>query len=235
MEWMITALALGFLGSFHCVGMCGPLAMALPLPGQELRHKVLGALLYNMGRVVTYALLGVLFGALGASLFLTGYQQQLSIAAGAFMILAVALPALLHFKAGSQRWYQKLFQPVQQAIYRQFNRMSWSGVLTVGLLNGLLPCGLVYMGITGSIVTGSVVKGSLFMALFGLGTLPAMLLLMLSKSMWSMPVRNRIKKTLPYMVALVGVLLVLRGLNLGIPYVSPAFHDVPAGQLNCHP
>ncbi len=233
MEWILTALALGFLGSFHCVGMCGPLAMAMPLPGQELHHKVLGAVLYNLGRVVTYAVLGLFFGAVGASLFLTGYQQQLSIAAGLLMILVVLWPAF-KINTGNKRWYQKIFTPVQQAIYKRFNHMSWPGVVTVGMLNGLLPCGLVYMGITGSVVTGSVAKGSLFMAFFGLGTLPAMLLLMLSKSVWSMPVRNRIKKTLPYMVVLVGVLLVLRGLNLGIPYVSPAFHDVPAAQLNCH-
>ncbi len=98
---------------------------------------------------------------------------------------------------------------------------SFQSLFFIGMLNGLLPCGLVYMAIAGAIGTGGVAEGSLYMILFGLGTIPMLLSISLAGNIMSIAVRKRINKLIPVLVVIVGVLFILRGLSLGIPYLSP--------------
>lgn len=216
-----TALTLGFLGSFHCVGMCGPIALALPLNRESLFSKVTGALLYNTGRVFMYALLGGLFGLIGQSIIIAGYQQSLSITLGITVLIMILLPNKLANKFRFLSFTYSFIGKVKQKLKTLFKQNSYSSLFFIGTLNALLPCGLVYLGIAGAIAAGSLLQGSIFMALFGLGTVPAMLTVALISSSININFRKKINKAVPVFAASMALLLILRGMNLGIPYISP--------------
>lgn len=216
-----TALTLGFLGSFHCVGMCGPIALALPLNRESLFSKVTGALIYNTGRVFMYALLGGLFGLIGQSIIIAGYQQSLSITLGITVLIMILLPNKLSNKFRFLSFTYSFIGKVKQKLKTLFKQNSFSSLFFIGTLNALLPCGLVYLGIAGSIAAGSLLQGSIFMAVFGLGTVPAMLTVALISSSININFRKKINKAVPVFAASMALLLILRGMNLGIPYISP--------------
>ncbi len=229
----IAALSLGFLGSFHCIGMCGSIALALPLNNRSAYSKITGSLLYNFGRATTYACFGVLFGALGKGFVIGGYQQLLSIVLGSLVLLYVLLPTRVFTKFKITAPLYKLNTRLKTSFTYLFHQKTLRALFFIGTLNGLLPCGLVYMGIAGAIATGSMLQGALFMLFFGLGTLPAMLALSMSGTLISLSFRNRIRKTVPVFVSIMGVLLILRGLNLGIPYISPEMSKTQCEAHSC--
>lgn len=217
----ITALVLGLMGSFHCAGMCGPIAIALPLHGNTIPQKIFGGTLYNFGRTITYGLMGLVFGFLGQGLQLIGFQQKVSVIMGAIMIISVFFPALFRNQYSLEKSMFSFIGKLKRNMGRMFAIRSFSSLFFIGLLNGLLPCGLVYMAIAGAIGTGSVPGGGLYMVLFGLGTIPMMLAISLAGNVLSLSVRKRVNKLIPILVVVVGILFVLRGLSLGIPYLSP--------------
>lgn len=219
MEILISALILGLMGSFHCVGMCGPIALSLPLRGNNYFQKIWGASLYNIGRTITYGIMGAFFGLIGQGFSMAGFQRWISITMGVLMILAVLLPSL--FKNIRIINTDPLTGRLRKAIVSLFQKRSYGGLFLIGLLNGLLPCGLVYMAIAGAIGTGSVIEGTLFMIVFGLGTTPMLLFVSLLGNAISMTLRNKINKMIPFVVIIVGLIFILRGLSLGIPYLSP--------------
>ena len=218
---LISALLLGLMGSFHCAGMCGPIAIALPLHGNRLPQKIYGGVLYNLGRTLTYGVMGAVFGLLGQGVRMIGFQQKVSIIMGAIMIISVFFPALFknQYNADKSRisWVGKL----KSTIARMFAIRSFSSLFFIGLANGLLPCGLVYIAIAGAIGTGEVVYGSLYMLMFGLGTIPMMLSIAIAGNVLSLAIRNKINRLIPVLVVIVGVFFILRGLSLGIPFLSP--------------
>lgn len=216
---MLSALLLGFFGSFHCIGMCGPIALALPQHEGQPYLKVISALLYNFGRVITYAIIGILFGTIGKGLFMGGIQQFVSIATGAIIILVVAFPYIVPSKFKQVSVLQIPF--MRKAFSNAFKMKSLSAYLFLGLINGLLPCGFVYIALSGAMLTGSTIDGSLFMFFFGLGTIPAMFSMSMMGSFININFRNKIKKAVPIISIVVGIILIFRGLNLGIPYLSP--------------
>jgi hypothetical protein len=219
--YIISAIALGLAGSFHCVGMCGPIALALPLNNSNWFTRIFGSLLYNVGRAITYALMGAVFGILGEGLQLGGFQRWISIVMGSVMVLAVIFPALFRGSGKLDKYLYGYNTRLKKRFGILFNQRSFSSLFVIGLLNGLLPCGLVYMALAGAIATGGVVSGALFMFIFGLGTLPMLLLLSLAGNVVTGSFKSKINKAIPYVIFIVGVLFILRGLNLGIPYVSP--------------
>ena len=217
-----TALMLGLAGSLHCVGMCGPIALALPrADGAAPTTLIGGRLLYNLGRTLTYAAMGSVFGLFGQTLMVAGWQRALSISAGILILLY-----LLSTWLGRGRWSLesaalRFVAPVQKALGRLLRQSSGGGLLTIGLLNGLLPCGLVYVALAGAAATGSAPGGAAFMAVFGLGTIPMMLAIsLLGPSIYGR-FRGRFQVVIPVVLGLMAVLFILRGLELGIPYVSP--------------
>lgn len=221
MAVLLSALLLGLMGSFHCLGMCGPIVLALPLHGNNVRQKIWGGLLYNIGRTVTYGAMGAVFGLLGQGLQLIGFQQVVSVIMGAVMIISVMFPALFKNQYDLQKSSFRLTARLKKSIAQLFSVRSFQSLFFIGLLNGLLPCGLVYIAIAGSIATGSVVAGIWYMVLFGLGTIPMLLALGVAGNLVGTRVRQRINRLIPILVVLVGIFFILRGLNLNIKYLSP--------------
>lgn len=218
-----TAFLIGFIGSFHCVGMCGPIALSLPYQDVTKWRTAANTLVYNFGRIVSYSLIGLLFGVLGKGIALAGWQQWLSIGLGILMLLAafsiinvekqlIKIPILDNF-------FKKVRFSLGQLLKRK-NKKTQT-LFTVGILNGFLPCGLVYLAVIGAVGTGSILGGSLYMTLFGLGTIPLMLTVALLGNLISLNLRKRIQKAIPIMLFAFAVLFILRGLNLDIPYISP--------------
>ena len=221
MTILLSALVLGLMGSFHCAGMCGPIAIALPLHGNTVPQKIYGGVLYNLGRTLTYGVMGAIFGLLGQGVEMIGFQQKISVIMGTLMIISVLFPALFKNQYSMNKSWFSLVGKLKSTIGNMFSIRSFSSLFLIGLLNGLLPCGLVYMAIAGAIGTGEVVLGSLYMILFGLGTIPMMLSISLAGNIMSVAIRKKINQLIPVLVVIVGILFILRGLSLGIPYLSP--------------
>ncbi|SNC59940.1 hypothetical protein SAMN06265337_0157 [Hymenobacter gelipurpurascens] len=226
-----TGFLFGLLSSFHCVGMCG--AIALALPGQSTggrRHFVWGRLLYNLGRVTTYTFLGVAAGALGQSLRLAGWQQGLSIASGLLILLLVAVPERYTSRVTAVLGLSRVLAAVKNRLAYYFQQPTARALYTTGLLNGLLPCGMVYLALAGALSAPGVGGSAAYMALFGLGTLPLMLALSLTGQLVPLLWRRRLTRAVPYMATVLAVLFIVRGLGLGIPYMSPRLSPPAAAQ-----
>jgi uncharacterized protein len=221
MTILISAFIIGLMGSFHCVGMCGPIAIALPLHGNTVPQKIFGGALYNIGRTITYGIMGAIFGLLGQGIQMIGFQQKVSVIMGAVMIISVFFPALFKNQYNLSTSMFSVIGKLKKSIGQMFAIRSFSSLFFIGLLNGLLPCGLVYMAIAGAIGMGTVSGGTFYMILFGLGTIPMMLAISLAGNILSLSVRNKINKLIPVLVVIVGLLFILRGLSLGIPFLSP--------------
>jgi len=203
------------------MGMCGPIAFMLPLD-RESSLKSTGQLsLYHLGRLTAYGMIGLAFGFLGRGLALFGFQQKLSLGIGLLMILLVLVP-------GRRLQGRRLFTPLHLALGKlrsslgsTLKKRTPDAFLTIGLLNGFLPCGMVYMALLGALAMAAPLQGGLYMLLFGLGTVPMMSLVALSKGLIRPSLARGFKKLIPIFVVLIGILFILRGLGLGIPYVSP--------------
>ncbi|MFL5753427.1 MAG: sulfite exporter TauE/SafE family protein [Bacteroidia bacterium] len=219
--FFLVAISLGFLGSFHCVGMCGPIALAIPVKRISFFSVLSGSLVYNSGRAVTYSLMGLLFGLFGQGMAMAGWQNALSIILGLAMLILVFIPRFSFLKKRTGNIF-RLMEKLKAQLKKLFGIHSTGSLFLIGILNGLLPCGLVYLGIAGAMATGMAWKGALFMAAFGLGTFPAMLLLTLAGNRISMNAREKIKRAVPVFVSIMALMLILRGMNLGIPYLSPS-------------
>ncbi|HOB32801.1 MAG TPA: sulfite exporter TauE/SafE family protein [Verrucomicrobiota bacterium] len=220
-----TAFLLGLVGSLHCAGMCGPLALALPSPGSGGAH-VLGRVAYNLGRVATYGLIGVVFGLFGRALLLAGLQRWLSIALGVALLGGLLTSRHL-------AWWRpvtSIVQRLKSAMSALLRRRSLSSLALLGLLNGLLPCGLVYVAAAAAATTGGPGAAAVYMTAFGAGTIPLMLGIGLSGKVIPPAVRLKLARAMPATVFVLGVLLIVRGLSLGIPYLSP---DLTAASC-CH-
>ncbi len=232
-----SALALGFVGSIHCAGMCGPIAIALPLNNQTWLSRILGGLLYNFGRTITYGLLGAIVGLAGLGLALGGLQQWVSIILGTLMILAVLVPLLGSAGKKITGITDKITVHLKKPFIKLFRMRSYSSLFLIGLLNGFLPCGLVYIALAGALVMSHFYQGSLYMIFFGLGTIPMLLAISVAGNILSQKVRQKLSKIIPVFIILLGILFILRGLNLGIPYISPKLEKQgdKATMECCHP
>jgi sulfite exporter TauE/SafE len=231
-----TAFLLGFLGSFHCVGMCGPIALAVG--GKGSNKFLFNKVIYNLGRSFTYALLGLIVGSLGFSLSLAGVQQGLSVGMGLLVVLLslsykkadqlLTIPAL----SGVVTW-------IKSKLSQYLRSGSRTAFFSTGLVNGLLPCGMVYMALVVAMGMQSPLLGSAYMFFFGLGTIPMLLGLMVSGDFLPVVRRQQFQKAIPYLGMLIGILMVFRGLGLGIPGFSPelAVFDYGTQQVEitmCH-
>jgi len=209
------------MGSFHCVGMCGPIAFMLPVDHNKPSKKLLQVFLYHLGRLTSYSLLGLVFGFLGKGLYVFGLQQRLSIIIGILMITAILIPYKTFNKYNFSKPIYAVLSKIKNQLGKELQKKSPDTFLTIGLLNGFLPCGLVYMALFGSIATANPWLGALFMALFGLGTIPLMTTAVYFGSMLKGSAKKSVQRLIPVFVILVGLLFILRGMGLGIPYISP--------------
>ena len=191
--------------------------------------------LYHLGRIFSYALIGALFGLLGKGFYFFGLQQHLSIAVGLVMIASTLSPKLFS-KFSITQPILRFTNKVKSALGKSLKRKESSTFFTIGFLNGLLPCGLVYIAMIASLTSTTVLGGILYMALFGLGTVPLMSAVVLLGNLTNYVNRQKIQKIIPYVVVLVGFVFVLRGLGLGIPYISPepVMVDMVEATQSCH-
>lgn len=230
-----SALIFGLLGSFHCVGMCGPIAFMLPVDRTNSTKKVIQIFTYHFGRLLAYSLIGLFFGLVGKSLYIFGIQQQLSIFLGILMIVVVVIPSKVFNKYNFSKPIYKIISKVKSSLGKALKKKTADTFLTIGFLNGFLPCGLVYMAVFASLAMQSAWQGSLYMALFGLGTIPLMTSAIYLGKFLNTKMKQRIQKGIPIFVVIIGLLFILRGLGLGIPYLSPApIVDIASSVIDCH-
>ena len=215
--------------------MCGPIAMMLPVDRNNQAKKVTQIITYHLGRVTAYATIGFVFGLLGKGFFMAGLQQKLSIFIGIAMIVAVLTPEKIFARYNFSKPIFKLISKIKMALGSQFKNKSYKSLFTIGLLNGFLPCGMVYVALFGAIAMQNEGLGVLYMILFGLGTVPLMSSVVYINSFLTVPIRNKIQKAIPYVAVVIGVLFILRGLGLGIPYISPSNMSLfVQANPNCH-
>lgn len=234
---LFTALVLGFFGSLHCAGMCGPLMLALPRSQGSTASYAFGRVAYNVGRIATYCVMGVMFGVVGHVLVLAGIQRWASIALGAVLIVGL----LMSSRLGAVPFLMRYFHPLKHRMGCMLLSGAPGKMAAMGALNGLLPCGLVYVACAGATAAGGAVEGAAYMAAFGLGTLPMMLGIGLSSSLMPVALRIKLRSLIPVSVVMLAGLLILRGMALGIPYVSPSAPTLAKGSSTlqasdcCHP
>ena len=232
---LYTAFFFGLISSFHCIGMCGPIALMLPVERNNPSKKVIQIITYHLGRLSAYATIGFLFGLLGKGLFLARLQQKLSIFLGIAMVVVILIPEKVFAKFNFSKPIFKLISKIKTTLGSQFKNKSYQSLFTIGLLNGFLPCGMVYVALFGAIAMQNTSFGVLYMLLFGLGTIPMMSSVVYLNSVLTIPIRNKISKTIPYVAICIAILFILRGLGLGIPYVSPSNMSLfVQANPNCH-
>ncbi len=224
---MIAALVIGAMGSLHCMGMCGPIALMLHarVPGAPYLHSFL----YNSGRLITYGLMGAVVASIGQGLALAGMQQALTIATGCIILFFVIVPYITGKSSFGNKWNDRIGKEVRKVMQKVLPESSPGGFLLAGMVNGLLPCGLVYVALAGALNTGQYLNGALFMVLFGAGTFPAMFIAGIAGKYLTLQRRLGIRRVLPWFTAAVAILLIVRGLDLGIPYLSP--HTTVQGEV----
>jgi len=216
-----TAFLVGLVGSLHCLGMCGPIALSLPISSGSGFKKSAHKLIYNSGRVITYSFLGLLLGIVGEGFTMAGFQQGLSIGVGVMMLLGIIIYSYSSKSAFLLKPIYTFTGYLKKGLSGRFKSRSATSLFIIGLLNGFLPCGLVYVALAGALTTGGIKEGVIYMVFFGLGTIPMMFAV---SSIWQFfppRIKTQIPRLIPTFVIILGILFILRGLNLGIPYVSP--------------
>jgi sulfite exporter TauE/SafE len=224
---------MGLLGSVHCIGMCGPLVMALPISHKTNLQKITALFLYHAGKISSYAILGILFGLFGSQFPIFGLQKNISIVIGVTMLFYVVYVFILKPKHIQLGVLSSLYNVVVKTLGKLFKSKYLVTFLFIGMLNGLLPCGMIYLSLSSAMATQNVLQGGLLMAFFGLGTVPALIMVALGGQYMGFTFRRKIQKLLPVFIFGMGVLLILRGLNLGIPYISPVA-GIGAEVISCH-
>lgn len=224
----MTAFVLGLSSSFHCVGMCGPLLLALPT-STSTKYQWVEKIIYHAARIFTYALLGILVGFAGWRLQVASLQQFFSLTIGIILIIYVFAGRFF----ANTTWLLAFNKIIFSFFGFAAKQKGQRGTLLLGVANGLLPCGMVYIALTGAMATSKILDAATFMLLFGLGTLPLLFVFNIYGIRLQVSVKQRIKLVAPAVIAIMGILLILRGLNLGIPFISPHFVN-SGGGVACH-
>ncbi|MEM7551981.1 MAG: sulfite exporter TauE/SafE family protein [Bacteroidota bacterium] len=227
---IFSGFLMGFIGSLHCLGMCGPISLALPIPRDSLKKKWIGLGVYNSGRLLTYSMLGGLFGLFGTGINLLGLQQGISIFFGIMILLGLVGLTVSHYFQ-SQFQSSSVMKWIKNAIGKSFKKGN-KGFLAAGLLNGLIPCGLVYMAIAVSISQTSHFEGALFMLSFGLGTLPAMIGVNWLPKLFQLKKQLPAKKLITGFSFLVALLFIYRGIALEIPPLNQLLEETAFAKIS---
>lgn len=230
--FFLTAISLGLVSSLHCLGMCGPLVLVLPGQDRGATWRAIGqGLEYNVGRVIMYGSLGLFFGLLGRGLLMAQVQQVVAITLGVLLIVAW----LIGFSLESSIYRWPLIGRVTAFIKRKFGQLvvRQQRHFAFGLLNGLLPCGMVYIALAGAVTTQSAGHGALFMLSFGLGTLPAMLAPFLLGQGLRLRLRKHLRTIQATAMILMGVMLISRGLQIEFPN-ELSFWEMLKNPVMCH-
>lgn len=218
---MFSAVAFGFATGFHCIGMCGPIALSMGMTKTQALKYQLQNIIYNLGRIVMYALLGAILGIVGKGFEVVGVQRYVTIAVGVMFVLMAIFSFGGKDFATKIPLLNKILLWIKMNLGKFLQRQNLGGRFITGLLNGLLPCGMVYVALTASLAMGGVWQGALYMFLFGVGTVPFMFAVVYFGALLTQGFRQKILKIVPILMLIMGGLFILRGLELGIPYLSP--------------
>jgi len=229
-EILLPGLIMGLVGSAHCAGMCGPLVISLACARGGTGHAWMSPLIYQFGRLAAYLFIGAGFAALGTAFSLAGWQQALSMVAGCLILAALFVGP--RWTGG--RWLTQWIQWVKSSFAAKIHSPGWRATMGLGFINGFLPCGLVYVAGASAAAYGHAVAAMAFMLAFGLGTFPMMLALQVSGNRIKPAFRFKLQKLIPVVWGIMGVLLIIRGLDLGIPYLSPHFSGLNGVCPHCH-
>lgn len=240
---IISAIGLGFASGFHCIGMCGPIAISMGLTKNQKANFYLQNLTYQFGRIFTYSLLGAVLGIIGQSFEFAGFQSYLSILVGILLITMAVFSFGGKDFASRIPMISKALLKVKINLGKILQKPDYKSRFITGILNGLLPCGMVYMALTASIAAGGIWQSALFMFLFGIGTFPFMFAVVFIGNFLTATLRVKILNIIPVLMIGLGALFILRGLELGIPYVSPKAESLKVNHsskgfhmdhTNCH-
>jgi sulfite exporter TauE/SafE len=219
---------MGFVGSMHCIGMCGPLIMAVPFAKLSGFKKFFSIIQYHLARSIAYGFIGAIVGVAGWQVYLSGYQNEISILSGVLILVVTLFPFVFKYKISN-------VIPISMVSHLYSRVLKMNSIfhfIFLGFINGLLPCGLVYSALIAAVSMGSIETSFMYMFYFGMGTLPAMYLISVSGNFLQLFFKSHYRWAVPFIVSMVAVLLILRGLSLGIPYISPIIHT--DGNVQCH-
>lgn len=217
---LFAALTLGLLGSMHCIGMCGPLVIAVPTSATSRWKFIIERVVFNCGKAITYGVMGAVVGLAGKSIMMN-VQQDISIILGVTILLSVGIPIGFKSKMGKYSPLKYFYIFIKEKFSILIRKRGMIALFTLGMLNGLLPCGLVYTALIGATVVSDVWQSAFFMIVFGLATSPALIAVAIAGKILSVKYRSLLTRAIPVMSIALAVILILRGLNLGIPLISP--------------
>jgi len=223
MIWSVVAsgFLLGIVSNIHCLGMCGPIAMSIPIQSKSnglFKSKISGISLYNFGRLSSYSFLGIFAGIIGLSIQFIGFLQISSVIIG-FIIILYAWKGFIP-RIGTNKLERSIFNFISIQFKKLKKSQSKIRIFFFGMLNGILPCGMVYLALLNALLAPSIGSSSLAMVSFGIGTLPIMML----AAFFGSTLQNkfsRYKLLVPILVTFIGFISIMRGANLGIPMLSP--------------
>lgn len=217
---LAAALTIGLLGSMHCIGMCGPLVLAVPSSAASRIRFLTERIIYNIGRTITYGIMGGVLGMVGKSV-MVNVQQDTSVIIGVLLLITVGIPLALRSRLAQFSPLKIVHRFVTEKFSILMQKRGMAALFLMGLMNGLLPCGLVYTALIGATAVADIWKSSLFMMVFGIGTIPALVIISMSGRILTVKYRSLMTRAIPYVSIMVALILILRGLNLGIPLLSP--------------
>ncbi len=218
----LLAITMGLLSSFHCLGMCGPIALAIPLGSSSKLGRFVAVLVYNIGRATTYSILGFIFGTIATTIYWLGYLKYLSIGAGILMLAYVLFASKIEQQISKSTHLNTFLHGLKARMGTQLIQKNNFARFSLGLLNGLLPCGMVYLALVSSMATGGNLQSALFMFIYGLGTFPMMIGVGYFKEFITPAIRSKMRRLLPFILSFLGMLLILRGV-----YVNYGPKDAP--------
>lgn len=236
--FVIEAFVYGLSGAIHCLGMCGPLALWIPIDKTSKFRQLSGIVIYSFGRTLSYTFIGLILGMVGVAFKVVGFQDILSIVSGIILIL-MSFTFTRNALSLKVPFINKLYVVIKHSFDYVLLKIKNNNhkLFFIGIINGFLPCGFLYFAVITATALGVLWQSVLYMIAFGLGTIPVFMLLSLVKSFINIKYNRFLQFILPIFTIIIGIILILRGLNLGIPMISPALNkmlDSRQSHMHCH-
>ncbi len=222
------------MGSLHCIGMCGPLVLASYSVKKDSGLSLfVHTFSYHAGRIGGYMLLGLIFGLLGTVAVFTDGQRILSITLGTVLVVMAVFSINPDQLISRSDLFGKVYAAINRILSAIFAGTRNLPTVFSGLLNGFLPCGLVYIALAGSVSIGNAMGAMGFMMFFGLGTIPALLILTVSQQWVSTRIRVSLRRLYPLVSFLMGLYLLYRGIFSKLP-LELDFYEALRNPVMCH-
>jgi len=219
MIFYFSAFLIGLAGSVHCVGMCGPLALAIPGASKDKGFTFfLRTIAYQISRISGYGVLGLIVGFFSQGMQITGIQPYFSLLSGIILLFLGFFGIIPEVNAFSKYPIIQHFQvKINRIIGTVMTNEHFSTPFVLGFLNAMLPCGMIYIAMGTGLSSGNMSEAALYLISFGLGTLPLMFMMSLSGQFLSLQMRRSWQKTIPIIFMISGIILIYKGMNIDLP------------------